>query len=88
MVKLTPGHEVDAVVSDAEKGGVAVVLDGGLIIQPDVINVCLKLHFQLNSFCLKGNPCCLLNFLQNLPKKFSNLIDYNPGFFLFVGFMF
>ncbi len=44
---LTPGHEVDAVVSDAKKGGVAVVLNGGLIINPKVFNVCLKLHLKL-----------------------------------------
>ncbi len=46
MVKLTPGHEMDAVVSDAEKGGVTVILDGGLIIQPEVINVCLNYSFN------------------------------------------
>ncbi len=45
MVKLTPGHEVEAVVSDAIGGGVAVVLNGGLIIKPDVVNGCLKITF-------------------------------------------
>jgi hypothetical protein len=45
--KLTPGHKVDAVVSNAKKGGVAVIFNGGLVINPKVFNVCLKLRFQL-----------------------------------------
>ena len=42
MDKLTPGHEVKAVVGDAEDGSVAVVLDGGLVVEPDGVNVYLK----------------------------------------------
>ncbi len=43
MVKLTPGHEVEAVVGDPEDGRVAVVLDGGLVVEPDVVKVCKKI---------------------------------------------
>ena len=31
---MGPGHEVNAVVGDAEDGGVAVVLDGRVFVEP------------------------------------------------------
>ncbi len=49
MVKLTPGHEVKAVVGDAEDGRVAVVLDRGLVVEPDVVKVCKKLQILVHS---------------------------------------
>ena len=44
---MGPGHEVNAVVGDAEDGGVAVVLDGRVFVEP-------KFAIQFFSDCFSG----------------------------------